>query len=272
MPPLFDEPFCDSGAWAFWAVSRMARRHVTVALSGEGADELFLGYPRHAKQTAPVLPAPLAAAARLAPTMSLTGRSLQRRSSSGFARYLNLYGAFTTAQQKALLHPAILDASNGDPAASFAAHWRDDLDPRKAMQWLDLNTSLHDWMLTKVDRTSMAHGLEVRPPFLDHRVVEFALTLHPDLLRPTGAGPGKQLLRSLMRPKLPSGHLDRPKSGFNLPIRRYVKQDPRLLDRALDRLADAKIIRRPRLAGYAGEQVWALLVLDRWLTATCATS
>ncbi len=113
------------------------------------------------------------------------------------------------------------------------------------MQWVDINTTLHDGILTKVDRTSMAHSLEVRPPLLDHRVVEFALRLAPELLRATDGGPGKLILRNLMEPKLPPGHLDRPKSGFNLPIRRWIKTQPELLDGALDRLADAMIIRRP---------------------------
>ena len=134
------------------------------------------------------------------------------------------------------------------------------------MQWVDINTTLPDGILTKVDRTSMAHSLEVRPPLLDHRVVEFALKLAPDLLRSVDGGPGKLVLRRLMEPRLPPGHLNRPKAGFNLPIRRWIKTQPELLRGALDRLADAKIIRRPRYATFSSEQVWTMLVLDRWMT------
>ncbi len=244
----------------------MAKKHVTVVLSGEGGDELFLGYQRHQKQTGAVLNPLMRAVGGLVPKLSLTARSLQRKMFTGFERYVTLVGPFNQVQQRALLHPELLDSSDEDPAWNLAAFWRDDLDPRKAMQWADINTTLHDGILTKVDRTSMAHSLEVRPPLLDHRVVEFALRLAPDLLRSTDGGPGKLVLRKLMEPKLPPGHLDRPKSGFNLPIRRFIKTQPELLEGALDRLADARIINRSRFAKFSSEQVWTMLVLDRWMT------
>jgi len=266
IPKLFDEPFGDSAAWSNWAVARMAKKHVTVVLSGEGGDELFLGYQRHQKQTGAVLNPLMRAAGALVPTLSLTARSLQRRALTGFERYATLVGPFNQVQQQALLHPELLDASEEDPSWNLSAYWRDDLDPRKSMQWTDINTTLPDGILTKVDRTSMSHSLEVRPPLLDHRVVEFALKLAPELLRSTDGGPGKLILRSLMEPKLPPRHLNRPKSGFNLPIRRWIKTQPELLRGALDRLADAKIIRRPRFATFSSEQIWTMLVLDRWMT------
>lgn len=265
MPKLFDEPFGDSGAWASWAVARMAKKHVTVVLSGEGGDELFLGYERHQKQTGAVLNPMVRAAGSLVPPLSLTARSLQRKMFTGFDRYATLVGPFNQVQQQVLLHPELLDSSESDPSWNLREFWRDDLDPRKAMQWVDINTTMHDGILTKVDRTSMSHSLEVRPPLLDHRVVEFALKLAPELLRSTDGGPGKLILRNLMEPKLPPGHLDRPKSGFNLPIRRFIKSQPELLEGALDRLADARIIRRPRFAKFSSEQVWTILVLDRWM-------
>jgi asparagine synthase (glutamine-hydrolysing) len=266
MPNLFDEPFGDSAAWSNWAVARMAVKHVTVVLSGEGGDELFLGYQRHQKQTGVVLNPLMRAAGKLVPKLSLTARSLQRKAFTGFDRYVTLVGPFNLVQQQALLHPELLDSSAEDPAWNLRAFWRDDLDPRKAMQWTDINTTLHDGILTKVDRTSMSHSLEVRPPLLDHRVVEYALRLAPELLRSKDGGPGKLILRNLMEPKLPPGHLNRPKSGFNLPIRRFIKSQPELLEGALDRLADAKIIRRPHFAKFSSEQVWTILVLDRWMT------
>ena len=77
---------------------------------------------------------------------------------------------------------------------------------------------------------------------------------------------GKLVIRRLMGDRVPPGHFDRPKRGFNLPIRQWLRQYPRLLDGALDRLADAGLIRRPRWAHFKGEQAGALLVLDRWLT------
>jgi hypothetical protein len=83
-------------------------------------------------------------------------------------------------------------------------------------------------------------------------------------------GTGKLVVRRLMAGRVPSGLFDRPKRGFNLPIRRWVARRPRLLRVALDRLADAGIIRRPRALGFTGEQAWALLTLDRWMTSSGA--
>ncbi len=265
LPGIFDEPFGDTAAWSNWQVARLARRHVTVALSGEGGDELFLGYQRHGKQLRSQGGPLTRFAAALAPPLSHTGRSLQRRVAAGLVRYAELSGPFTGAQQHALLHPRLL-AAREDPLWAFRAAWRPDLEPRKAMQWLDIHTTLPGGILTKVDRTSMAHSLEVRPPLLDHRVVELALSLHPDLLRSPDGRLGKLILRRLMAPRLPPGHLDRPKSGFNLPLRRWITQRPELLEAALDRLSDARIIRRPRRATFGSEQIWTLLMLDRWLT------
>ena len=266
MPKLFDEPFGDSGAWSNWAVADLAAKHVKVAMCGEGADELFLGYDRHARQLAAPQHRFVRLAGAVVPRLSLTGRSIQRRTATGFERYANLICPFMPAQQEALLHPEILNASEEDPTWCLASEWRDDLDPRKAMQWVELKTMLPDGLLTRVDRASMAHSLEVRPPLLDHRVVEFALRLAPDLLRGTDGGPGKLVLRRLMESRLPPGHLDGPKGGFNLPIRRWIKKQPELLRGALDRLSDARIIRRPRFANFSSEQVWTMLVLDRWMT------
>lgn len=271
LPLLFDEPFGDTAAWSNWQVARLARRYVTVALSGEGGDELFLGYQRHRRQLRPSPGWWTRLAAAAAPPLGPLGRSLQRRAAAGLERYARLSGPFTQEEQAALLHPALL-AAREDPLWAFRAAWRDDLEPRKAMQWMDLHTTLPDGILTKVDRTSMAHSLEVRPPFLDHRVVELALSLAPDLLCTPDGETGKLVLRRLMGPRLPEGHLDRPKSGFNLPLRRWVRDRPQLLDAALDRLADARVIQRPRGVRFGSEQIWTLLAVDRWLAEQTGAS
>jgi asparagine synthase (glutamine-hydrolysing) len=265
IPRVFDEPFGDSAAWSNWEVARMARPQVTVALSGEGGDELFLGYQRHGKMLQREAGALTRLAASVMPPLTHGGRSLQRRAASGFDRYVILCGHFAPRQQDALLDPELLHADGDDPAWAYRAAWRDDLEPRKAMQWLDLHTTLPDGILTKADRTSMDHALEVRPPLLDHRVVEFALSLAPGLLRSADGATGKLVLRRLMEERLPAGHLDLRKSGFNLPIMRWIRKQPQILESALDRLADHRIIRRPRRANFGSEQIWALLVLERWL-------
>lgn len=264
MPQLFDEPLADSGAWATYMVSQAARRHVTVAMTGEGGDELFLGYKRHG-MVLPDRAAPLyALLAGFVPALTDTGRSVQRRSLEGFERYAELSSSFTRRQKQALLSQALSEPDRDDHWY-FRQHWRDDLSPLEQARWLDIHTYLPDALLTKVDRAGMAHSLEIRPPFLDHRLVEFALSLHPDLLRSRDGKTGKILLRSLMKDRLPSGHLDQPKIGFNLPIRRWIRSKPEILRSAMDRLHQSGIVRKPRLMHVGGEQIWSLLVLDIFL-------
>lgn len=262
MPSLFDEPFGDSGAWSSYLVSKLARKYVTVALSGEGGDELFLGYKRHGRWTSVRTTALTRFLARLVPPLTDTGRSLHRRALEGFDRYAELSSSFTRRQKHALLPNG---DSDYDDQWYFRQHWRDDLPPMQRLRWLDLHTYLPDDLLTKVDRASMAHALEVRPPLLDHRLVEFALKLSPKLLRSADGEQGKLVIRKLMHDRLPAGHLDEPKRGFNLPIRRWVRKNPMLFKNALDRLDDAGVIRRPRLIHVGNEQTWSLLVLDRFL-------
>jgi len=264
MVRVFGEPFGDSAALSVWLLSRFTSEHVKVALSGEGGDEIFCGYRWYGPAMSVVAPAWRRAAAGLLPTFSAIGRSTQRRISQGLERYACFLGLFTPAQKRALIGPRLQDASD-DPLWNFRRHWREDLPLHQRLQWADLHTYLPDGMLTKVDRASMAFSLEVRPPLLDHRLVEWALTLDAALQRDPVSDRGKLVLRRLVSDRLPPGHLDLPKRGFNLAIRRWAQKTPGLLDDALRRLADQGIIRRPRFFSPTNEQTWALLVLDRWL-------
>ncbi len=266
MPTIFDEPYGDSAAWAVWLVSRLARSEVTVALSGEGGDELFCGYQWYSRffERGGAMARSLAA---VAPPFTDIGRSAHRKSASGISKYASFLTVFTEQQRRALVGPR-LENVHEDDLWHIRSHWREDLDPIRRMQWVDLHTYLPDAMLTKVDRASMAHSLEVRPPMLDHRLVEFAIALHSDLQRNIEGNKGKLVIRELMKDRVPLGHFDLPKRGFNLPIRQWLRRHPGMLDSALDRLADFGLIRRPRIANFKGEQAWALLVLDRWATTS----
>jgi asparagine synthase (glutamine-hydrolysing) len=266
---LFDQPFGDSGSWATFLVSRMAREHVTVALCGEGGDELFCGYQWYRRWAEPPPGAALRRAAGLLPTFSALGRSLQRRAATGLERYAAFLSPFTVGQKRALIGPR-LHEEGYDDLWFYRRHWRDELPPLKRLQWADLHTYLAGDLLARVDRASMAHSLELRPPLLDHELVELALSLHGSLLLDPDTGRGKLVVRRLMEGRVPPGLFDRPKRGFNLPMRRWVARRPRLLRDALDRLADAGIIRRPRALGFTGEQAWTLLTLDRWMTSSGA--
>ena len=196
--------------------------------------------------------------------MTDTGRSLERRGLTGFERYAELSSSFTRRQKRAMLSPRLVN-DDRDDLWYFRQHWREELGPLQQARWLDLHTYLPDALLTKVDRAGMAHSLEIRPPLLDHRLVEFALSLNPDMLRSADGATGKLILRTLMEDRLPSGHLERPKIGFNLPIRRWVRSRPEVFRGAMERLVEADIVQKPRFMHLGGEQIWSLLVLDRFL-------
>jgi asparagine synthase (glutamine-hydrolysing) len=154
-PLLFDQPFGDSGSWATFLVSRLAREHVTVALCGEGGDELFCGYQWYRRWSEPPPSGALRAAARALPTFSALGRSLQRRAAVGLERYAAFLSPFTVEQKRALIGPR-LDEEGYDDLWFFRRHWRDELPPLKRLQWADLHTFLAGDLLTRVDRASMA--------------------------------------------------------------------------------------------------------------------
>ena len=111
----------------------------------------------------------------------------------------------------------------------------------------------------------MAHSLEVRPPLLDHRLVEFMLSVDPQLLIDRRRRRGKLLVRRLMEPRLPPGHLNHPKSGFGLPVHRWLKRNSGVLPRAVARLIERGVLRRPVSSEF--RRAWFLLVLDRWFDA-----
>ena len=260
IPEMYDEPFGDSSGWATHVVSRVARKEVKVALSGEGGDEIFSGYGWYRKWL-DHRPSGAAWLGGLLPAFSSLARSFQRRAPDEVARYAALVGTFTAEQRRALFARDLADGA--DPLRHFRLHWREDLPPVKRMQWLDLHTYLPDDLLVKVDRASMAVSLEVRPPLLDHPLVEFALSLDPALLRNEQGG--KVLFRRALEGVVPDEILNRSKKGFSMPVRRWVEERPDLLDGALRRLADGGILRSPRRRRFDGEQAWSLLVLDRWM-------
>jgi asparagine synthase (glutamine-hydrolysing) len=264
IPRLFDEPFGDSAAWSNYLVAEFARREVTVALSGEGGDEVFMGYPRywsHIGERSGVLNRALAG---LLPPLSRLASSMQGRSRTGIAAYAAALGGMSPPQIEALLADEWLEADY-DYFWFYRAHYREDLSPLSRLRWLDVNTALAEGLLTKVDRTSMAHSLEVRPPLLDHRVVEFMLRVDPSELVNVNARRGKLAVRKLLEPRLPQGHLNQPKSGFGLPVHRFLKERPRLLRAAVQRLKERGVVKRDVPDDF--RRAWYLLVLDRWFTA-----
>ncbi len=237
---MFDEPFADASALPTWRVCQLARENVTVALSGDGADEAFAGYRRHVFQHGEdrlrgMLPSGLrrglfGSLGRIYPKADWAPRPLRAKTTllalagSSEEAYADALSVTGPAMRNALYTPefqrlrgdyraeeTLLAVMRGAPA-------RSGLD---RAQYVDLKFWLPGDILTKVDRTSMAVGLEAREPLLDHRLIEFAAAL-PEKLRVRG-GQGKWLLKQTMRRYLPDDILFRSKQGFVTPIAQWFR-------------------------------------------------
>ncbi|MGB6306817.1 MAG: asparagine synthase (glutamine-hydrolyzing), partial [Steroidobacteraceae bacterium] len=235
IPGLFDEPFGDSAAWSNYLIAQFARREVKVALSGEGGDEIFCGYPRYWSRIGARSSLINRSLARYLPPLSRLASSMQRHAYVGLPAYAAALGGMSAVQVDSLLAPPWREPDY-DYLWFYRQYWREDLRPLARLRWLDLNTDLAEGLLTKVDRSSMAHSLEVRPPLLDHRLVEFMLSVDPEQLVDQRRGRGKLLVRQLMEPRLPAGHLEQRKSGFGLPLHRWLRRHPQVLSAAVQRL------------------------------------
>ncbi len=219
LPEMFDEPFADSSAIPTFLVSKIARERVTVALSGDGGDELFLGYPRHAFSASATWALSLPGSVRRAAAIGaarMPTRRLRRIADVLRSDETDQYARFITWWS-----PDELVALTGHPptdapfyADALARTQNVPADVRPGL--LDLVSYLPDDILTKVDRASMAVGLEVRAPLLDHRVVELALSLPLSLKR--RGRTTKWVLRELLYRRVPRQLVDRPKMGFGVPL------------------------------------------------------
>ncbi len=240
----YGEPFADSSALPTYLVSRLARRHVKVALTGDGGDEVFAGYrryPFHRREelVKAWLPATLrrrvlGPLARAWPRLEWAPRPLRAKATlealatDTVHGYLRSVALLPESERAALFSPDFTRALDGyDPASVLAAHAgeADTDDPLARAQYMDLMTWLPGRMLVKVDRASMAHGLELRPPLLDHELVEWAAGL-PRALKLRG-NEGKILLKRALAPHLPRELLHRPKQGFAQPLAEWFGSELR---------------------------------------------
>lgn len=285
-----DEPFADSSALPAYILCRETRKYVTVALSGDGADELFGGYRKHQaelryRQPGAAEKAVLALGGlwrhlprsrnnRITDTFRKLHRFAEAASSAADQRWLNLANFDLDGDARRLVNAAIAPIELDDRERGMSRGV--DLMPGMNGALLaDVLTVLPNDMLHKVDLTSMAHGLEVRPPFLDRRVVEFAFSLPAE--RKFGLGRGKALLHEAFGDLLPPDILTRRKQGFEVPLRELLLGPlAPLVDQLLTREAveDAGLQWqgvqqvRARLAsgnpGQAQATVHALLVYMAW--------
>jgi len=290
-----DEPFGDFSIFPTYLVSRMARREVTVALTGDGGDELFGGYdtylahrfdrrfyhwwPRFVKKG---LVGPLAD--RMAPREEKKGLvNIFKRFIQGTRLPADLAHArwmifLTQAQRRRLLSPEVMaQLSRQDPYDFIRRHARaaGPADEINRCGYVDVNSYLVDDILVKVDRMSMAVSLEARVPLLDHRLVEFAFSLNPD--EKIRGFDTKHLLKRAMSDALPEAVRKRSKQGFSIPIKSWIRGPLRSMMTdllAADRLkrqgffnhnAVAELIDR-HLQGVENysHQLWALMVFESW--------
>ena len=292
---MFDEPFADASALPTWRVCQLARESVTVALSGDGADETLAGYRRqvfhaHEERVRRILPAGfrqqvLGPLGRFYPKADWAPRPLRAKATllalagegaEGYARSLSVV---PPEQRGTFYAPELARTLGGYRAEQPLLELMRDAPARSGLdraQYADLKVWLPGDILTKVDRTSMAVSLEAREPLLDHRLVEFAASL-PERMRVRG-GQGKWLLKKAMRRYLPDDILYRPKQGFVTPIAQWLRgplagearaiASSAALARtgwfetaALGRLAEAHVSGR---ADHS-RQLWQLLMLDKSL-------
>ncbi len=294
---MFDEPFADASALPTWRVCQLAREKVTVALSGDGADEAFAGYRRQVfhhneERVRSILPQGLRQSlfgglGRVWPKADWAPRPLRAKTTllslanSGAQGYANALSVTTPK-----LRSKIFTQKFGSQLAGFAAE--EELIERMRTapaqsgldraQYADLTFWLPGDILTKVDRTSMSVSLEAREPLLDHRLVEFAAKL-PESMR-VRSGTGKYLLKKCMERYLPTAVLYRPKQGFVTPIAEWMRgplareiksiasgsmlvQAGWINPAALSGLADAHISGR---SDYS-RTLWQMLMLEKSLQA-----
>ncbi len=284
-----DEPSADAGALPVWFLSKLSKTKTTVSLSGEGADELFGGYLTHRANR-------MAALARRLPRRVLQlaldtlrvwpvsdekisleyqlKRFLEGSSMTPDRGHVYWNGTFSEVEKSALLRsglPPALDrilcelrnrSGKGDDLAPFL--------------WFDQRYFLPDDILNKADRMSMAHSLEVRPPFLDHRIVEFAAAV-PAWLKIQGSRQ-KVLLKELMRDKLPKSVLQRKKVGFDIPAHDWLRGclRPLMLEVLMAGASEhARLFRRDVIEKQIqdhlerrvniGYHLWGLMVLFLWM-------
>jgi len=283
----FDEPFADASAIPTWYVSEMARRHVTVVLSGDGGDELFGGYDRYLPHPRVVAfdrysPRGLRRVAAIAASRlphGVKGKNFLRHvSRDERGRYLDAIRFFSADEKSSLLSPAVLQQLDGnDPESAAAAHFQRyaQLPWASQMMRFDAETYLPEDVLAKVDRMSMAHSIESRVPLLDNQVIGFACSLPASFKIKNGRR--KHILKEVASTLLPREILERPKQGFGVPLGTWFRSglkelfadtllSPTAQQRGYFNPAFVRQVLEEHLSGKRDHalRLWQLVVFERW--------
>lgn len=295
LPSLYDEPYADSSAMPTYRVCQMARKKVTVALSGDGGDEVFAGYRRynmhlHEDKVRNLLPLGLRKAiftplGKLYPKLDWAPKFLRAKTTfqsmamDSVEGYHNSISILRADEREKLFSADFKQKLNGYNSLQVFRRYQKNtqaLDPLKTVQYLDLKTYLVGDILTKVDRASMAHSLEVRVPFLDHKFIEWAFKLESSANLQNGVG--KFSLKKLMEPHLPHDVLYRKKMGFSVPLADWFRgplqqklQDCVLSERMLScgifDPAQLKRLVKDHISGLKDNSasLWTLMMFDGFL-------
>jgi asparagine synthase (glutamine-hydrolysing) len=289
----YGEPFADSSAIPSLYLAELARRHVTVALNGDGGDESFAGYSRYPanlllgrlgrapaplRRVAAGIGRRLPASGRVDSTLN-RARRIARTLPLGEAERFLAYSTYLDGLERDDLYtPAMWEQVGESPAAEFVTDaWREASgeSPLDRMLEVDVRTYLPGDLLVKMDVATMAHSLEARSPLLDHHLMQFAASLRPELK--VSGTEKKVALRAAMRGRLPDAILDGPKQGFEVPLREWLRTDLRELvgDMLLSGPAttrgyfDQAHVQRlvaDHLSGRGdnARRLWTLLVFELW--------
>jgi len=287
----FDEPFADSSAIPTYYLSKMTRDHVTVALSGDGGDELFGGYYRFFDRSHVRLASQVPVRLRNAILEPVTAALPESASGIDYLRdtlgtqdeqYIRRLTSGTSTVHNRIFSERIRASATSTNPDRFAARYFDRIANKSTLsrrQYVDTKTYLCDDILTKVDRTSMLVSLEARVPLLDHVLVEYAATIPPSMhTRGTGM---KHILKKAAERLMPAQLVNRPKMGFGIPLGQWIRHDwaplaedlllgPRAASREnfregyVSRIVDEH--RRGRRDN--GEMIWRLMMLELWYRRT----
>lgn len=307
LPGLYDEPFADSSQVPTFLVSQLARRDVTVCLSGDGGDELFCGYERYfwiRRMWGVLRWAPPAVRGLGARAVRAVPRGGWARLGSALAPFVDETRYSDLGDKLEKLAELVSRRDLQDLYLDLITHWRDPaevvlgasvpttpLTTRDAwrtrptlmqlVSFLDTITYLPDDILVKVDRASMGVSLEARVPLLDHRVVELAMRL-PDRMKVRG-GVGKWILRAVLARRVPASLVDRPKMGFRVPLADWLRGPLRSWAEALldpermrrEGFFDVVAVRQKWTEHLSGARrweylLWDVLMFQAWLEATAS--
>jgi asparagine synthase (glutamine-hydrolysing) len=282
MMTAYDEPYADSSAIPTMLVSKLARQHVTMTLSGDGGDELFLGYGAY--DWAKRLDNPLIQFLKNPITLSLSKMGNRYKRAAGVFNYKSkarLKSHIFSQEQYFFGEEELDELLKPEFRQSLLfnedfTHLKRNLSAQEEQALFDIKHYLKDDLLVKVDIASMQFSLETRTPFLDYRVVEFALNVSEHLKKKEGLA--KYLLKEVLYDYVPRELFDRPKWGFSIPLSKWLKNelhyllDENLNNEVLEKFGVVDVVKTQQLIkrfekgeDYLYNRIWALILLHKWL-------